>query len=307
MTAKAQRSLLNVAKLNQGLVRPGALWREVRVVPETGSTNADLLAEARSGAAEGLVLAAEAQTAGRGRMGRRWVSPPAAGLTFSVLLRPGGVPASALGWVPLLAGVATASALRAVATVDARLKWPNDVIAGTGKLAGILAESRGDAVVVGVGINVSQRPPDLPGSAATSLLIERSARPGQAQPAGPGGGAGSVPGPKGVAGPGDGAGGAGGGDDVPGRDQVLSAVLRELARWYAAWRDQASPGDADACGLRREYLRWCDTVGRTVTVGLPGGAAITGTAVGVDAAGRLEVETHSGRVQVSAGDVVHVR
>ncbi|HEV3291948.1 MAG TPA: biotin--[acetyl-CoA-carboxylase] ligase, partial [Streptosporangiaceae bacterium] len=104
------------------------MWREIRVVAETGSTNADLLAEARAGASEGLVLAAEAQTAGRGRLGRRWLSPPGAALTFSVLLRPRGVPPARLGWLPLLAGVAVAAAVTGAAALDTRLKWPNDVL-----------------------------------------------------------------------------------------------------------------------------------------------------------------------------------
>ena len=84
--------MLDAARLNIALGSPPGLWREVRVVEETGSTNADLLAQARSGAGEGLVLVAEAQTSGRGRMGRRWISPPRRSLTFSVLLRP-AVPA----------------------------------------------------------------------------------------------------------------------------------------------------------------------------------------------------------------------
>ena len=142
------RRLLDAARLNGALApRPG-LWREVRVVEETGSTNADLLAEARSGTGEGLVLVAEAQTAGRGRMGRRWISPPRRALTFSVLLRP-AVPAGLLGWLPLLAGVAVTSALEQTAGVDARLKWPNDVLADDAKIAGILAERSGSAIVVG--------------------------------------------------------------------------------------------------------------------------------------------------------------
>src|SRR5436190_8723039 len=139
--------VLVAARLNGALSLQPGLWREVRVVGETGSTNADLLAEARSGAGEGLVLVAEEQTAGRGRMGRRWISAPRSALTFSVLLRPAGVPAALLGWLPLLAGVAIASALRETAGVDASLKWPNDVIAGGAKLAGILAERWGDAIV----------------------------------------------------------------------------------------------------------------------------------------------------------------
>ena len=97
------------------LVRPGGLWRDIRVTGETGSTNADLLAEARAGAAEGLVLVAETQTAGRGRLGRSWSSPPRAALACSVLLRPVTVPPAARAWLPLLTGIAVAAALRAEA------------------------------------------------------------------------------------------------------------------------------------------------------------------------------------------------
>ncbi len=270
---------LDTTEITKVLVSPEGLWRDVRVVAETGSTNADLLAAARAGAAEGTVLVAEAQTAARGRMGRRWASPPRAGLTFSALLRPDGVPGALLGWLPLLAGVATTAAVRAVAAVDPALKWPNDVLAGSAKLGGILAERAGNAVVVGIGINVWQSRADLPpDAAATSLALEAAA-----------GGL--------AAGPGD-----------PGpRERLLAELLAELSRWYLAWRDQASPGDADACGLRREYVRRCATLGRQVTVTLPGGQAISGTATGVDRAGRLEVRTAAGLVQVSAGDVVHVR
>ena len=103
------RRPLDAAELRGRLVTAGGLWRDVRVVPQTGSTNADLLEEARAGAAEGLVLVAEEQTAGRGRLGRAWSAPPRAALIFSVLLRPADVPAARLGWLPLLTGVAVAS------------------------------------------------------------------------------------------------------------------------------------------------------------------------------------------------------
>jgi BirA family biotin operon repressor/biotin-[acetyl-CoA-carboxylase] ligase len=262
---------LDAGRLNAALASRPGLWREVRVVGETGSTNADLLAEARSGAGEGLVLVAEEQTAGRGRMGRRWISAPRSALTFSVLLRPAGVPAALLGWLPLLAGVAIASALRETAGVDASLKWPNDVIAGGAKLAGILAERWGDAIVLGTGINVFQRRDELPVPTATSLLL-------------------AAP----MAG-------------VDTRERLLTAVLGELARRYRGWLDQPQPGDPDGCGLREEYLRRSGTVGEAVTVLLPGGQDLTGTAVGIDAAGRLEMRTPAGLVQVSAGDVVHLR
>src|SRR5215471_10035784 len=206
---------LDVAGVSSGLVRPGSLWREVRAVAETGSSNADLLAAAGTGAAEGTVLVAEVQTAGRGRLNRRWASPPRAGLTFSVLLRPDGVPAALLGWLPLLAGVAAAASVRAVAAVDATLKWPNDVLVGERKLGGILAERTGAAVVVGIGINVWQARADLPtDTAATSLALA-------AGPWGTGKAAGGGPGL---------------------RERLLASLLDELGRWYLAWRDQRSPG-----------------------------------------------------------------
>src|SRR5579875_3658203 len=97
------REPLDTTALRAAL-RPGGLWREVEVTEVTGSTNADLLARAAAGAPEGVVLAAEAQTAGRGRRGRAWVSAPRAALTFSLLVRPAAVPPARRGWLPLLAG-----------------------------------------------------------------------------------------------------------------------------------------------------------------------------------------------------------
>jgi BirA family transcriptional regulator, biotin operon repressor / biotin---[acetyl-CoA-carboxylase] ligase len=270
---------LDATEITAALVYPGSLWRAVRVVAQTGSTNADLLAAAGAGAAEGAVLVAEAQTAGRGRLDRRWASPPRAGLTFSVLLRPGGVPAALLGWLPLLAGVAAAATVRRVTAVDAVLKWPNDVLAGDAKLGGILAERTGTAVVIGIGINVWQGQADLPpDAAATSLALAAADGAGLAGPGGPGL-----------------------------RARLLTDLLDGLSRWYLAWRDQASPGDADACGLRREYLRRCATLGRPVTVTMPGAEPVTGTAAGVDETGRLEVRTAAGLVPLTAGHVTHVR
>lgn len=140
----------------------------VRTVARTGSTNTDLVAAARAGAAgPGDVLVALAQDAGRGRLGRSWLSPPGTGLTASVLL---GGPASP--WVPLLAGVALVRAVRSSSGLDAVLKWPNDVLVGTGKLAGLLAEVAAPVgVVVGVGWNLTTTAAELPGPAATSVRL----------------------------------------------------------------------------------------------------------------------------------------
>lgn len=141
----------------------------IRRVAETASTNTDVAAAARAGEPEGLVLVAERQTGGRGRLGRPWVAPPGGALTFSVLLRP-APPGDRWAWLPLLTGLAVVTAARAESGLDLALKWPNDVLVDDRKLAGILSERAGDAVVVGVGLNVAAAPDGVPG--ATSLAQE---------------------------------------------------------------------------------------------------------------------------------------
>ena len=267
------RPALAAGAVRAAVLAGSALYTSVEVVANTGSTNADLLAAARAGAAAGSVLVAEEQSAGRGRLDRSWQSRPGAGLTFSVLLRPAGVPAGSRGWLPLLTGVAVSRALATQVAVDAGLKWPNDVLASSAegplKLAGILAEQAGGAIVVGVGLNVSATRQELPSGRATSLLLA-------------------------------------GGANLD-RQAILTAVLRELEHWYVRWTGAARPGDAIASGLRAAYLRVCWTVGRDVRVELPGGRVLTGHAGDVDDAGRLLVTASDGVHAVSAGDVVHVR
>ena len=270
------REPLDAAGLRRAAVRPDGLWREIEVVPSTGSTNADLLARALRGEPEGVVLAAEEQTAGRGRMGRSWTSPRYAALTFSLLIRP-DVPPARRGWLPLLTGVAVAAAVTSVTGVPARLKWPNDVLAGEAKLAGILAEAAGDAIVVGIGLNVSTEPAEL------SRL-----------PAGPGPGALPATSLRAA------------GATALNREQLLLAILTGFERWYQAWR--RAGGDPDRSGLRPEYVSRSATIGRTVRAELPGGQALSGPAAGVDSDGRLLVRVSSGaEVPVAAADVVHLR
>jgi BirA family biotin operon repressor/biotin-[acetyl-CoA-carboxylase] ligase len=243
------------------------------VVQTCGSTNADLLAAARAGAPDRTVLVAERQERGRGRLDRSWVSPPGAGLTFSVLLRPVGVAAARVGWLPLLAGLAVHRAVREVSDVPVALKWPNDVLLGPGqaKGAGILAEADpgapgGVAVVLGIGLNVRTPLEDLP-EGGTSLLAE--------------------------------------GADLD-RAGVLVAVLNRLIGDEAAWREAG--GDPDATGLRAGYTEACATLGRSVRVVLPGAADLVGTAVELDSDGRLVlVDDDRRRHSVAAGDVVHLR
>ena len=191
------RPPLSERALRAALVRPGSFVRELHVVAETGSTNDDLAEAARRGAPEGVVLVAEAQNRGRGRLDRAWSSPPRAGLLFSVLLRP-RLPASRRTWIPLLAGLAVQQAVARLGAVDTRLKWPNDLLLGDelGKAGGILAQAAGDAVVIGVGLNVSTRRPELP-EGAVSLTTE--------------------------------------GAECTERDPLLRAILRTLADRYVEW------------------------------------------------------------------------
>jgi BirA family transcriptional regulator, biotin operon repressor / biotin---[acetyl-CoA-carboxylase] ligase len=169
--------------------------------------------------------------------------------------------------VPLLAGVAVALAVRKGAGVEASLKWPNDVQVNGAKLAGILAEQAGGAIVVGIGLNVSSSRDELPVPSATSLALEGAERVSAGQ--------------------------------------LLVGILGELRRWYLAWTGRQ--GDADGCGLHQEYQRLCATLGREVRVTLPGGRTVTGVASEVDQTGRLVVRSAAGPVPVSAGDVIHVR
>jgi BirA family biotin operon repressor/biotin-[acetyl-CoA-carboxylase] ligase len=145
-------------------------------VAETGSTNADLVAKA-AGLQGFSVLVAGAQTAGRGRLGRVWVSPPEKSLAISVLVRPHGWSMENFGWLPLIAGLAMRRAVASVLpTRSVILKWPNDVQVDGKKISGILSELLPDAsgVVIGAGINLTLTREELPIEAATSLSLEGS-------------------------------------------------------------------------------------------------------------------------------------
>ena len=265
----------------------GTRFGPVRHVAETGSTNADLVAGAAvaSGGSvvmpDGSVLVADHQTAGRGRLDRRWDAPPAANLLFSVLLRP--------TWDPDRHPLATTTL--AVATVDAlgthgvraAVKWPNDVllVGGTapGKVAGILAElvaggpavggSGGTfgagsvAIVVGMGVNVGwpalsdDAPPGATSLAAAGHRVDRA--------------------------------------------ELLESVL---ARFEARLTDLEAPDGPER--LRRAHLERSATVGGEVRVDMPDGP-ITGTAVDLALDGSLLVDSGDGPVAFRAGDVVHLR
>lgn len=250
-------------------VTPPAGWT-VHHVDATGSTNADLARLAASGGANGTVLVADVQLAGRGRLGRTWIAPPGDALLFSVLLRPEAVPAPRRGWIGGIVGLAAVGALAELTGVRAALKWPNDVLVDGRKLAGILAEMVGDALVVGMGVNVTVSREALPRPDATSLLAEGAPR------------------------------------EACDRGALLTAVLARLGTLLERW--QAARGDVDGAGIRAEYLACCATIGSRVAVELPGGNRVIGTAVDVDTDGAIVIDDdNSVRRRFVAGDVIHLR
>jgi BirA family biotin operon repressor/biotin-[acetyl-CoA-carboxylase] ligase len=262
----------------------GTRFADVRVVPETGSTNADVLALARDGAPEGTVVVADHQTAGRGRLSRTWEAPPGSSLLLSVLTRPVTgpleLPVEAIHRVSTALGVAAAEALAAVAGVPARIKWPNDLVVdvegddgtGTRKLSGILAETHLEggtvaALVVGIGINVNwpeELPEALAGTATAANLV------------------------------------AGRFID---RDDLLVGLLERFGHWYGRLGEPTG-----AAELLARYRSLSATLGRRVRVELPG-EVVEGDAFDLTADGHLLVidECPDRPREITVGDVVHLR
>lgn len=249
---------------------PPRLGRPARMLGVVGSTMAEAAAWADEGAPHGALVVAEHQTAGRGRHGRRWTDAPGSSLMLSLVLRPTelslALPAERLGLVSLAAGLAVCEAVEAVAPeLSPRLKWPNDVLLGAAKLAGVLPEVTWAAgvptVVLGVGINVEQQhfPPSL-GERATSLHL------------------------------------------ATGRAIDRLALLGPFLDALEAHLDRAATAPAtllDALEARMGRL------GGAVRVAFPGVARepLMGTTLGLAADGALRVRTEAGEALVHAGEV----
>ncbi len=252
------RPLLNTHDLGQALH-----WYE-----EVGSTNDVAKELAEEGAVHGEVVVAERQTAGRGRRGRSWSSPPRRNLYLSVILRPELPPARAPE-VTLLASVAVCQAVRQ-AGVAAAIKWPNDVLVSGRKLAGVLTEMAAEVervqwLVVGIGVNVNADRDDFPEelrALATSLRLER-------------------------------------GQPVP-RVLFAAALLTALEEWLDRHADEGF------APVRAAWREMSDTLGREVRV-RSGGADLVGVAEDVDESGALLVRTAQGLERVVSGDVEMLR
>ncbi|MBP2411456.1 BirA family biotin operon repressor/biotin-[acetyl-CoA-carboxylase] ligase [Arthrobacter stackebrandtii] len=321
--APVQDIALDAAGLKSALLHPVGRFGRVEVVDSAGSTNTDLAAAAADPQQfwpDLSVLIADAQPAGKGRLGRPWEVPAGAAMISSILVWPGGQNSdggqaaagaapesggsarqfapSGYGWLSILAGVALCETLHALTGVQAELKWPNDVVVGGRKLAGILAQvvparpaqpatagatqPRGNpghtaqavfGVVIGAGVNVSLTAEQLPTERATSLLLEGAA--------------------------------------TLDRNRLLPAYLNNFAAHFKAFGRAGGDAEAPLDGERSVLelaAAHMSTLGQEVRAELPGGTMLHGTAVGLGADGGLDIRDAAGRIHhVSAGDVIHLR
>ncbi len=241
------------------------IGRDIQVFNETTSTNDVAEKLARDGVREGVVIFAESQTKGRGRMGRRWVSPQGKGLWFSVLVRPPLAPLAATQ-LTVIGATAIARAIREVTGLSPQIKWPNDILLDGKKVVGILTELSAEAdqikhVILGIGVdvNVTEFPAELRDT-ATSLAL------------------------------------ATGGELS--RARLAAAILRELDR------DYARICEGKFAAVAEEWEQQCVTLGRRVRIHI-GERAVSGRAESLDTDGALIVRSDHGRLErIIGGDVV---
>lgn len=247
----------------------GALGRRVVFIDTVDSTNEIAMGLAASGAAHGTVVLAGSQKKGKGRLGRRWVSPAGCNIYMSVVLRPEVRPREA-GILTLVAAVAAAAALKDVASLDVRIKWPNDLIVSGRKVGGILTEVRSEPdrilhAVVGVGINVNMKAGDFPRDlrdSATSVFMETGR--------------------------------------MHSRTELAAAVLNVLDGEFRSFRQKGSgPLLARLRGLS-------STLGKEVSVAA-GTETFTGVAEDLDDEGCLVLKGPEGTRRICSGDVTHLR
>lgn len=258
---------LHADDLHARLWETRIVGREVHVFNETGSTNDVIEKLARDGAKEGVVVFAESQSKGRGRMGRRWVSPPRKGLWFSVLLRPQMRP-QAVTRITVAAAVALSRALNRAAGLNPQIKWPNDVHIDGRKVAGILTELNAEVdrvkyVILGIGVDVNLSESDLPAdlqALATSVRIASGRKVD--------------------------------------RPELAAVVLQELDSIYTRL------GDAEFREVAEEWEQQCVTLGKNVAITI-GNREIRGRAESLDDDGALMVRTSHGQLErIVGGDVL---
>ncbi len=238
----------------------------IRVLPQTTSTNDEASRAALEGHPEGLVIFAESQSAGRGRMGRRWSSPAGRGLWFSVLLRPSLAPSECTQLTAASAN-ALVRAIQSTTSITPEIKWPNDLLIKGKKIAGILTEMSAElehvrSVILGIGIDATQTASEFPANLrniATSLKLATG--------------------------------------KTVSRADLAEAVLRELDREYARILAGQFAAVAEEWGSR------CSTLGKQVTIDM-GARRVRGRAEALDENGALLLRTEHGRIERIIGGEV---
>ena len=258
--------LLHADDLLARLGRTKVIGRDIRVFQQTTSTSDVVEKLARDGVKEGAVVFAESQTRGRGRLGRKWMSPPGKGLWFSVLLRPDLRP-QAVTQLTIASATALVRAIHSETGLTPEIKWPNDILRSGKKLAGILTEMSAELdrvkhVILGIGVDANLTAREFPAdlrALATSLKAET-------------------------------------GRDVD-RAELATAILRELDCEYARICSGQFESVAD------EWERSCSTIGRHVRVQI-GDRSIRGRAESLDADGALLLRTQHGHLErIIGGDL----
>lgn len=260
----AEPDLLNPDDLISRLPNTRIIGRDIQVFQQTSSTNDIAEKLARDGVPEGVVIFAEEQTKGRGRLGRKWISPAGLGLWFSVLLRP-QLPPGSVTQLTIVAATAVARALRLQTGLVPQIKWPNDILFGGKKAVGILTELSAEMdrvryVIIGIGVdvNVAQFPPEV-ASIGTSLAQAAGRRFSRAE--------------------------------------IAAAILRELDADYARM------AGGEFAALAEEWEQQCVTLGRRVRIHM-GGHTVTGRAESLANDGALLLRTDYGHLErIIGGDV----
>jgi BirA family biotin operon repressor/biotin-[acetyl-CoA-carboxylase] ligase len=241
--------------------------RELRYLATTGSTNADAMEWLANGATDGCVVAADEQTAGRGRFDRKWVTLPGSALAFSMIIRPTKAEYPYLPLFTPLAGIAVSAAVESLCALNPHIKWPNDVLLDGKKVCGILGEAvwnenRLEGLVLGIGVNVKSGSIPPPGDVSFNAgCLEDAA-----------------------------------GTEID-RVQLLAEILVQFDRW------RPNLGSSEFIAYWQERLAF---IGQEVKLVATAGAEVTGRLVGVDQTGELILDTGEGEITVQVGDV-HLR
>ena len=252
----------------------GSFGAPCKVFDRIGSTNDEALSWALDGAPEGALVVTEHQTSGRGRRGRVWFDAPGSSLLFSLVLRP-EMRFERLGLLSLALGNACADAVESVAGVPAKTKWPNDVVIGDRKIAGILVETKligsdVDVAIAGIGLNYDWTGGEIPREierGATTLVAEASAA---------------------------------GMDVAPAREELLAAILRSLEDLYPLVRTSTDE-------LLRRAEQRSAVLGGHVTIRFADGDLLHGRATRLLSDGALEIETDEGVRSVHVGEIEQLR